>query len=180
MGFSGEMSGLWRRQGRSPHRLVGVGFSGQGFDRSSYFRRTEGSRDPRAAFIFEGVDSDIIGDFGASGGAAGEELDSCDLRLGSPAHTLVLASSENHSPAYQPANDMVTVPHLGTGAMFNAAVKADMVFFECPNGGAVFSTGSIAYAGALAHNDCDNDIARLTGNVLRRFVDPKPFEMPDS
>lgn len=178
MGFSGEMSGLWRRQGRSPHRLVGIGFSGQGFDRSSYFRRTAASRDPRAAFIFEGIENEILGDFGASGGAAGEELDSCDPRLGSPAHALVLASSENHSPAYQPANDMVLVPHLGTGAMFNPAVRADIVFFECPNGGAVFSTGSIAYAGALSHNGFANDIARLTGNVLRRFVDPAPFEMP--
>ncbi|WP_274628177.1 N,N-dimethylformamidase beta subunit family domain-containing protein [Arvimicrobium flavum] len=178
MGFSGEMSGLWRRQGRSPHRLVGIGFSGQGFDRSSYFRRANGSHDPRAAFIFDGIEGEILGDFGASGGAAGEELDSFDPRLGSPAHALVLASSENHSPAYQPANDMVMVPHLGTGALFNPAVKADMVFFECPNGGAVFSTGSIAYAGALSHNGFDNDIARLTGNVLRRFADPEPFDMP--
>lgn len=180
MGLSGEMGGLWRRQGRSPHSLVGIGFSGQGFDRSSYFRRAKSSRDPRAAFIFEGIEDEIIGDFGASGGAAGEELDSLDLRLGSPAHALVLASSENHSPAYQPANDMVTVPHLGTGAMFNPAVKADMVFFECPNGGAVFSTGSIAYAGALSHNGFDNDIARLTGNVLGRFAGAEPFEMPDA
>lgn len=180
MGYSGEMGGLWRRQRRSPHRLVGIGFSGQGFDRSSYFRRTKGSRDPRTAFIFDGIDAEILGDFGASGGAAGEELDSLDHRLGSPAHAIVLASSENHSPAYQPANDMVTVPHLGTGAMFNPAVKADMVFFECPNGGAVFSTGSIAYASALSHNGFDNDIARLTGNVLRRFADPEPFEMPNA
>lgn len=83
------------------------------------------------------------------------ELDSFDRRLGSPAHALVLASSEKHSPAYQPANDMLTVPHLGTEAMFNPAVRADMVFFECRNGGAVFSTRSIAYAGALSHNGFD-------------------------
>ena len=58
------------------------------------------------------------------------------------------------------------------------AVRADMVFFECPNGGAVFSTGSIAYAGSLAHNGYDNAIAQITGNVLRRFRDPAPFPMP--
>ena len=57
-------------------------------------------------------------------------------------------------------------------------VRADMVFFECPLGGAVFSTGSIAYAGALAHNGYDNDIYRITTNVLSRFVDPEPFLVP--
>ena len=41
-------------------------------------------------------------------------------------------------------------------------VRADMTFFECPNGGAVFSTGSITYAASLSHNNYDNNIARLT------------------
>jgi N,N-dimethylformamidase len=53
-----------------------------------------------------------------------------------------------------------------------------MVFFETPNGGAVFSTGSIAYAGSLSANGYDNNIARLTTNVLRRFADPAPFAGP--
>ena len=57
-------------------------------------------------------------------------------------------------------------------------VRADMIFFEGPRGGAVFSVGSIAYAGSLAHQDYRNDIARLTTNVLRRFLDPAPFESP--
>jgi N,N-dimethylformamidase len=43
----------------------------------------------------------------------------------------------------------------------------------------VFSTGSIAYAGSLGWNGFDNDIARLTTNVLRRFADPAPFPPPD-
>ena len=53
-----------------------------------------------------------------------------------------------------------------------------MVFFECPNGGAVFSTGSIAYAGSLPTKGYDNNVARLTTNVLRRFADPTPFVLP--
>jgi len=47
-------------------------------------------------------------------------------------------------------------------------------------GGAVFSTGSISYAGSLAHNNYDNNIAQITGNVLRRFLEPTPFEFPTS
>jgi len=49
------------------------------------------------------------------------------------------------------------------------------VFFETPNGGAVFSTGSIAYGASLPWNDYKNNIVKLTTNVLKRFADPKPF-----
>jgi N,N-dimethylformamidase len=57
-------------------------------------------------------------------------------------------------------------------------VRADMLFFETPSGGAVFSTGSIAWAASLAHAGYNNEVAHITGNVLRRFLDPAPFEMP--
>ncbi len=180
MGFSGEYGGLWSRQARPPNAIAGIGFVAQGFDVSSHYRRRPEAVDPRAAFIFAGVDDEILGAFGhIGGGAAGDELDAFDRRQGSPAHALVVASSEGHSNAYHLANDTVLVPNAATSALHSPAVRADMVFFECPNGGAVFSTGSIAYAGALGHNGYDNNIARLTGNVLARFVDPAPFPMPD-
>ena len=35
--------------------------------------------------------------------------------------------------------------------------------------GAVFSVGSITYCGSLPHNKFDNDVSRLTFNVLNRF-----------
>lgn len=41
-------------------------------------------------------------------------------------------------------------------------------------GGAVFSTGSIAFAGSLCHAGWDNDVARLLGNVFDRFVSSDP------
>jgi N,N-dimethylformamidase len=49
-------------------------------------------------------------------------------------------------------------------------VRADMVYFEMPAGGAVFSTGSITWCGALPHNGYDNSVSRITDNVLRRFA----------
>jgi N,N-dimethylformamidase len=55
-------------------------------------------------------------------------------------------------------------------------VRADIVFFETLSGGAVFATGSIAWCCALSHNAYDNNVSRLTGNVLRRFIDPRPFD----
>ncbi len=53
-------------------------------------------------------------------------------------------------------------------------MRADMVFFETPNGGAVFSVGSIAYIGALSHNGYVNDVSRITENVVRRFAASEP------
>ncbi len=50
-----------------------------------------------------------------------------------------------------------------------------MVFYEIPGGGAVFSASSIAWAGSLSQNDYENNVSRITDNVLRRFVDPTPF-----
>ena len=49
-------------------------------------------------------------------------------------------------------------------------VRADMVFYETPNGGAVFSTGSITWCGSLSHAGYRNDVSRITDNVLRRFA----------
>ena len=179
--FTGEYGGLWRRQGRAPNRLCGVGFISQGFDASSYYRRTQASRDPRVGFMFDGIEDEILGDFGiVQGGAAGIELDSFDPALGSPPHALVVASSENHSNVYTLVAEEVAFTHGALDATLNPAIRADMLFFETDGGGAVFSTGSIAYAGSLGIDDFDNNIATLTTNVLRRFADPEPFEMPSA
>jgi N,N-dimethylformamidase len=177
LSFTGEMSGMWRASGWSSHRLVGISFGSEGFDVSSYYRRQPGSFDPRAAFIFEGISADEkIGDFGGvGGGAAGLELDIVDPRLGTPPHTLVLASSENHSNVYLMTPEEIISTYPGLDGIEDPRVRADMVFFETPNGGAVFSTGSIAWAGSLGHNGYANNVARITGNVLQRFIDPTPL-----
>ena len=178
--FNGEYGGLWVRQRRAPNLLVGVGFTAQGFDVSSYYRRRPGSFDARAAFIFEGIgDEELIGDFGTTGGgAAGEEIDRYNRYLGSPLHTLVLASSENHSAHYVWVKEEMYSNVLATSGIESPRVHADMVFFECPAGGAVFSTGSIAWSASLSHNRYENNVSRITGNVLRRFLDEAPFELP--
>jgi N,N-dimethylformamidase len=177
--FTGEYGGLWRRNSRAPQELVGVGFISQGFDKCSPYRRTDAAADPRAAWMFEGVEGELIGDFGIiQGGAAGLEIDAADPRLGTPPHALVVAMSENHSNTYELVAEEVLIPHGATDGIINTAIHADITFFETPNGGAVWSTGSIAYAGSLAWNGFDNNVCRLTTNVLRRFADSKPFLLP--
>ncbi|MDA0220060.1 MAG: N,N-dimethylformamidase [Proteobacteria bacterium] len=176
MSFTGEMGGLWWRAGRTPQSLVGNGFIAQGFDVSSPYRRNPESRDPRAAWIFEGIEGDIVGDFGLlGGGAAGWELDAADPQRGTPPHALAIASSFDHSDAVLFVVEEIGHMHPMISGSLQPAIKADMMFFETANGGAVFSTGSIAYVSALPCNGFDNNIARLTANVVRRFCDPAPF-----
>jgi N,N-dimethylformamidase len=174
--FTGEYGGLWRRQGLPPQMMAGTGFSAQGFDVCSYYRKQPDADNPRAAFIFDGVDEEIIGDFGLiGGGAAGLELDRADRLLGTPPNALVLASSEAHSPVYMVVCEEILINAPGMCGGEHPLVRADMVFYETPAGGAVFSTSSIAWAGSLSHNDYDNNVSRITGNVLSRFLDEERF-----
>lgn len=176
---TGEPGGMWRSRGRPPQRLVGVGFTTQGFDTSAPYQRGPGSLDPRAGFIFEGVGAEeAIGDFDSlvlNHGAAGFELDRAELSLGTPAHALVLASSSGHSDSYQHVIEEVLMSDSQQGGTVNRKVRADMVYFEYPKGGAVFSASSIAWCGALSHNQYDNNVSQITDNVLRRFMADGPL-----
>ena len=177
--FNGEFGGLWRSNGRAPQGLVGVGFVAEGFDSCHWFERTGASRDPRAAFIFSGVgEHERIGDFGVLGGAAGLELDATDKALGTPAHALVLASSTGHSNVYFLTVEEMMSTHPATDGLDNPLVRAELVFFETPSGGAVFATGSISWAASLSHQSYRNNVAKITHNVVQRFLDPAPFDAP--
>ena len=63
----------------------------------------------------------------------------------------------------------------GMGGTEQPAVRSDMVYCALEGGGGFFSVGSIAWTGSLSHNGYDNNIAKITGNVLRRFCDQKPL-----
>ena len=52
--LTGEPGGLWRFRGRAPQQYFGVGFTAQGFDRNSPFRRQPGSFDPRGRVHLRG------------------------------------------------------------------------------------------------------------------------------
>ena len=168
--FDGAYGGLWRRNGRPPQALVGVGFSAQGsFEGSHYRRRTQ---DPAFDWVFEGVDGDVIGDHGlCGGGAAGFELDRADVGLGTPADATVLASSEGHGPGFVLVPEEV-LTHLTTlpGEPAASLLRADMTWTDAPHGGAVFAVGSITFCGSLPTNGFDNDVSTLLGNVVRRVL----------
>lgn len=175
---TGQPGGLWRHRGRAPQVLTGVGFAAQGWGRSEPYFRSEAASDPAWSWVFEGVEEDPIGSYGlVMGGAAGDEIDRVDVSLGTPAHATVLASSRGHSNFYQRVLEEIgmNLPDHGGGEQ-DPEVHADIVHFRTPGGGEVFSTGSIAWSGALLHKDTDNGVSRMTENVIRAFVDRRAGE----
>ncbi len=170
---SGEPGGLWRHRGRAPNNLFGVGMASQGWDlKAPGYRRTPESFQQEVSWIFEGIpDEGIIGDAGlVMDGASGDELDRYDTDLGSPPDAVVVATSLPHSRYYKPVIEDVPMLVDGLDGDQNEEVRSDVVYCSRPAGGAVFSVGSIAWAGAMAFNDFDNDVARMTRNVLERFI----------
>jgi N,N-dimethylformamidase len=171
--FSGERGGVWKSQGRPPQKTFGVGFCSQGFDAAAWYRKLTDADDPRAAFIFAGVESDTFGHSGREGGgAAGQEIDRYDLSLGTPADTLLLATSEGLTEGYLRVVEEIGFLVSGTAPSTDPFIRADMTYFVNANGGAVLSTGSIAWCGSLG---IDEGVSTITRNVIRRFDDKTPL-----
>lgn len=178
---TGEPGGLWRHRGRPPNRLVGIGMSSQGWDeRAPGYVRTPQSHDPRRAWIFDGIEGDPFGTEGlVMGGASGDELDRHDSALGSPPAEWIVATSQPHSSYYKGVLEDLLMLRDGLGGDQNPDVRSDVVCYPTAGGGAVFSVGSISWAGAMAFENFDNPVARMTSNVLRRFLDAEDPFKPD-
>lgn len=178
---TGELGGMWRFRGRYLHSVAGTGMSSEGFDISTYYTRTPESNDPRVAWAFEGIDYDEkLGNFGlVGGGAAGTELDIVDTMLGSPPHTLVVATSAGrHTEAYLLVMEDFGFNQQGLDGTQHPRVRSDIAYHETPNGGGCFAFSSIAFCGSLPWNEGDNNISKLVGNVLNRFMMDGPLPPP--
>ena len=158
-------------------RSSATGFTAEGFDRSSYFVQLPDARDPRAAFIMEGIGAGRADRRFRPGRRRRRGLRARPLRplLGTPPHTLLLASSEGHSDNYPHVGEEIFFNYPRMGGTMDFQVRADIVYFTTPNGGAVFSTSSISWCGSLSHNGYDNNVSRMTANVLRRFMEDEPL-----
>jgi N,N-dimethylformamidase len=129
----------------SEANLLGVVFTPAGAMTGAPYRVLDGSH-----WAFAGTGLKDGDTFGAQclhrrcpGGASGHETDK--LSPSSPANAHRLATGLN--------------PDAG---------GADMVVFDTPSGGAVFSAGSINYVASLP---VDGHVSRVTANVLRRFLE---------
>ncbi len=180
--FDGSYGGLWRRIGRSSHKLVGVSFTAQGTYNGHPYKTTDGIMDPRVAFLRKGIENQLtagiqIGERGhMGGGAVGHELDRIDFGMGTPRNALVIA--EGHvlgHPEYGPVNeDRLTQFWPGKP---EDLMRSDLTFFETPSGGAVLSVGSMCFVGALPVDNYDNLMTKMMTNAVERFIDPTPFKV---
>lgn len=125
---TGEKGGLWQNLGRPQSRLLGVRYSSAGYNTWWYFKVRDASH-----WIFSGTgyeNGEIFGALGYNGGgASGWEMDKIDPE-NSPANVVLLAKGGN------PNNS-----------------GADMIYYDHPGGGYVFSASSISFGGTLARTD---------------------------
>jgi N,N-dimethylformamidase len=176
---TGQTGGIWTGYQRWGQKLVGNTFAGEGFAHSQPYRRMPDSYDPALAWITDGIEGDLIGDFGlGNGGAAGIEIDYYRLGFGTPPNTKIIASSGGHPDNYIAHDEEGAYSHQGFSGTHNYILRADIVYFQAPKDGAVFATGSIAFGMALPVNGFENNVSQLLTNVVNAFVRPGP--LPDS
>lgn len=151
MEFADEHTVLYRNEGvaelrgESEANLLGLAYTHSGFQSGAPYRVLDDGH-----WAFHGTrlrPGDLFGHRSlherCPGGASGHELDKI-------------------SPQ-SPAN----VKHLAKGTNPNDS-GADMVCFETPSGGRVFSTGSLCWTLSLPIEDT---VSLITANVLRRFLE---------
>ena len=132
------------------------------------------SKHPDLAWMFEGIgEGELIGEHGFGGGASGDEIDKCDLALGSPSNTIIVATSVGHPDEFCMFPEDAEFPMLKTVGTQTNEIRSDITYYETVGGGAVFSVGSINWFCSLGWNSFNNNVAVLTGNVLREFVSRK-------
>jgi N,N-dimethylformamidase len=173
LAFTGEAGGIWRDLGRPPQRLAGVGFIAEGTAGGAY-EILPGVREGRAGFLLDGIDAHRIGETGIFGSAVAQEIDRSDPRLGTPEHAIVVARATGLSDGMVFAIEEMT-PTVPLIERYRAETSCEVVFFETPGGGAVFSVGSMGWCGSLRSRGVSTDVGRMTRNALDRFRDPTPF-----
>lgn len=170
--LNGQQGSLWRSRGRACNYLFGLGCCGEGTGDGVPYKRTEASRDPSFAWIFKGIgDDELLGEHGFGGGASGDEIDKFDLKYGSPANSIVLATSTGHSDSFGIFPEDTGFPIINTLGSQTNEIRSDIVYYETSGGGAVFSVGSINWYCSLGWDGYKNNIARLTGNVLHGLLE---------
>ncbi|KAJ4249068.1 hypothetical protein NW762_012400 [Fusarium torreyae] len=167
---NGQLGLLWRSRGLAANKLVGVGCCAVGQGPGVPYQRTEASRDQNLAWMFKDIQDELIGTKGFGGGASGDELDKCNFILGSPSNTIVVATTTGHPDEFCLFPEDADFPMTKTVGTQTNEIRSDMTYYESGGGGAVFSVGSINWLCSLGWNHFQNNVAKLTENVLREFV----------
>ena len=105
----------------------------------------------------------------------GEEVDRVDYVLGTPANAVVLGTSQRFGDEYIFVIEEDNTTSLWEGGADNPLVRGDVTLVHYPNGGAVFSAASMVWSGGFFYNNYENDMPRITENVLNRFISGEPL-----
>jgi hypothetical protein len=136
---TGEQGGLWSAVGRPQARYLGVRYTSAGYNTWAAFRVANADH-----WVFEGTGLVAGSRFGFlgfnGGGASGWETDKIDPE-NSPANLVLLAKGEN--------------PNGG---------GADMVYYDHPGGGFVFSASSMSFGGTFIRYQ---NMQQMMHNLLR-------------
>jgi N,N-dimethylformamidase len=139
--LNGERGGYWKDLDRSEAGVLGVRYTPLGFGTYTPYEVKEANH-----WVFKETglkNGDLIGKTGyAQKGASGLETDKRDL-IHTPVNTILLAKGTN--------------PHGG----------AEMIYYDHPGGGGVFSVGSIAFSQSLI---LDPNLTRMVKNVIEHFL----------
>ncbi|MDA1056046.1 MAG: carboxypeptidase regulatory-like domain-containing protein [Planctomycetota bacterium] len=151
-----ERTMLCRREGvyelrqDTPDRLLGVAYTHTGFQTGAPYRVLD-----EAHWAFAGTGLKNGDRFGGQslhercpGGASAHELDK--IGPDAPPHVAHLAKGDNPDDA-----------------------GADLICFDTPSGGGVFSTGSLTWTLSLP---IDDNVSTITANVLRRWTDTEEIQ----
>jgi N,N-dimethylformamidase len=167
---NGVSAYMWEECGRFPSAISGTVSLAEGHPSQEYagYRWSADTHCADLAFVTRGVrEGAVFGRYGLAGGAAGDETDGRSSAYPEPRDLVVLASSHGeHGAAVRPfVYDFIhdgPPPH----GPDHPDVKADIVLYRHPGGGRVFSVGSINWCASLLHDAGDNDVARVTRNVI--------------
>jgi putative cell wall-binding protein len=147
--FTGEQGGLFYQIGRPETALVGVGYRSTGFSVPAPYKVVNNSH---WIFANTGIENgELIGTKGlnttrdSSGAASGWETDQMDKHT--PKNKVLLAQGTNKNSK-------------------GVNIGADMIYYDHPGGGGVFSAGSITFGGSLA---IDEKLTKMVNNVLNNF-----------
>ncbi|CAL5869535.1 uncharacterized protein PFLUO_LOCUS3765 [Penicillium psychrofluorescens] len=170
--LTGALGGLWRSRGRAPNYLWGIGACAFGTGPGKpYNANSRYAQDPKFAWIFEGFDpNEPIGENGFGGGASGDEIDRLDISLGTPSNAILLARSVQHDDTFGLFNEDSMFPMVNTLGSNCNLVRSDLIYYDTEGGGAVLSVGSINWYCSLAWDNYENNVSKLTDNVVREFV----------
>jgi hypothetical protein len=169
--LDGSQGGLWRSLGRAANYLFALGCCGEGVGPGVAYKVTDAGKDSSFSWVWDGINTDeLIGEEGFGGGASGDEIDRWDPQYGSPEDAVVLATSIGHPDEFVMFPEDIGFQVTEIKGTETDLIRSDITLHQTPGGGRVFAVGSMNWYCSLGWDAYENNVAKLTENILRSFT----------